>query len=51
LWNLDELIIRTGVLPTAGDVVAALAGIIVVIEFTRRTAGVALPVLASIFIV
>ena len=51
LWNLDELIIRTGVLPTAGDVVAALAGIIVVIEFTRCTAGVALPVLASIFIV
>ncbi len=49
-WNLQGLILRTGVLMTPTDVVVATAGIVVVIEFTRRTAGLALPVLASIFV-
>ncbi|MCA0850603.1 TRAP transporter permease [Salipiger thiooxidans] len=52
IWvTLDELVIRTGVLPTPWDVAVAVAGILIVIEFTRRTAGLALPVLASIFMV
>lgn len=49
-WNLDGLILRTGVLMTATDVVVATAGIVVVIEFARRTSGLALPILASIFV-
>ncbi|MFC3628330.1 TRAP transporter permease [Paracoccus angustae] len=49
-WNLEGLILRTGVLMTATDVVLATAGIVVVIEFARRTAGLALPILAGIFI-
>lgn len=49
-WNLDGLILRTGVLMTPTDVVVATLGIIGVIEFTRRTAGLALPILAGVFI-
>ena len=50
IWfNLDQLIIRTGVLPTRGDVLISVVGILIVMEFTRRTAGIALPVLALIF--
>jgi TRAP transporter 4TM/12TM fusion protein len=49
-WNLNELIVRTGVLMTAPDVVIATIGILVVIEFARRTAGLALPILACVFI-
>lgn len=49
-WNLEALVLRTGVLMTPTDVVVATAGIIVVIEFARRTSGLALPVLAGIFI-
>lgn len=49
-WNLDALIMRTGVLMTTTDILVAAAGIVVVIEFTRRTSGLALPILAGIFI-
>ncbi|WP_011582934.1 MULTISPECIES: TRAP transporter permease [Chelativorans] len=49
-WNLNALILRTGVLMTTTDVLVATAGIVVVIEFTRRTSGLALPILAGIFI-
>ena len=51
IWtNLDALILRTGVLMTGPDVVVATLGIIVVVEFTRRSAGLALPILAAIFV-
>lgn len=50
IWSeLDMLIFRTGVSMTTLDVVVAIAGIVVILEFTRRTSGLALPILASIF--
>ncbi|UMA66845.1 TRAP transporter permease (plasmid) [Roseivivax marinus] len=48
-WTLDALIMRTGVLMTTPDIIVATLGIIVVIEFTRRSSGLALPVLAAVF--
>lgn len=49
--NLDDLLFRAGVLPTEWDLVAGLAGTILVLELTRRSAGAALPILSLIFIV
>lgn len=49
-WQLDGLIVRTGVLMTTWDVVIASVGIFIVIEFARRSAGLALPILAGIFL-
>ncbi len=44
IWlNVDELIGRTGVLPTQMDAVVAAIGTVLVIEITRRTAGLARP--------
>ncbi|MCB1619159.1 MAG: TRAP transporter permease [Thiothrix sp.] len=52
IWlNLNELVLRSGVLMTTPDVVVATLGIIVVIEFTRRSAGLALPILAGLFVI
>ncbi|MWP38514.1 TRAP transporter fused permease subunit [Rhodobacter sphaeroides] len=49
-WNLEALVLRTGVLMTTTDVVVATLGIVAVIEFARRTSGLALPILAGLFI-
>lgn len=49
-WQLDGLIVRTGVLMTTWDVIIATLGIFVVIEFARRSAGLALPILAMVFL-
>src|SRR3546814_14442751 len=49
-WALDQLIVRTGVLLTTWDVAVATTAILVVIEFARRSAGMALPILAGIFL-
>lgn len=49
-WQLDGLIVRTGVLMTTWDVIIATAGIFIVIEFARRSAGLALPILALVFL-
>lgn len=48
--NLDELLFRAGVLPTGWDLVVGGAGTFMVLELTRRSAGLALPILALIFI-
>lgn len=48
--NLDELLFRAGVLPTTWDLVVGAAGTFMVLELTRRAAGLALPILASVFI-
>jgi TRAP transporter 4TM/12TM fusion protein len=48
--ELDGLLFRAGALPTTGDVVAGLLGTFVVMEFARRTAGLALPLIAGVFI-
>lgn len=49
--NFDDLLFRAGVLPTTWDFVIGLVGTLIILELTRRTAGVALPVLALVFIV
>src|SRR5512145_2843410 len=49
--NFDDLLFRAGVLPTIWDLVAGAAGTFMVLELTRRTAGLALPILALLFIV
>jgi TRAP transporter 4TM/12TM fusion protein len=51
IWaNLDELQFRAGALYEPGDVVCGVVGTILVIEFTRRTAGLALTLIAGIFL-
>ncbi|MEN1969827.1 TRAP transporter permease [Lentibacillus sp. N15] len=47
--EMDELVYRIGVAPTALDLVVSLILIIVVLEITRRTTGIILPVLAILF--
>ncbi|MBM3535321.1 MAG: TRAP transporter permease [Alphaproteobacteria bacterium] len=49
--NLDDLLFRSGVLPTMGDLVVGASGTFMVLELTRRAAGEALPILAGVFIV
>jgi TRAP transporter 4TM/12TM fusion protein len=48
--NLDDLLFRAGVLPTFWDMVVGLSGTLLVLELTRRAAGLALPILAVVFI-
>jgi TRAP transporter 4TM/12TM fusion protein len=48
--NLDDLLFRAGVLPTQWDFVVGAAGTFMVLELTRRAAGLALPILAGVFI-
>lgn len=51
IWtNVDELIGRTGVLPTQTDAIIAAIGTVLVIEIARRTAGLALPIICLVFI-
>jgi TRAP transporter 4TM/12TM fusion protein len=49
--NLRELEGRTGVLPTREDMLVGLLGCVLILEITRRTAGIILPLICSIFIV
>src|SRR5699024_4169274 len=48
--NLDQLIFRFGVTPNSTDLLIALAGVLLVIEITRRTSGWMLPILVFVFI-
>lgn len=48
--ELDGLLFRAGAQFTTGDVVTGLVGTLLVLEFGRRTSGLALPVIAGIFI-
>ncbi len=48
--ELDGLLFRAGAQFTTGDVATGLAGTLLVLEFARRTAGLALPIIAGIFI-
>lgn len=48
--ELDGLLFRAGGLPDPGDVVVGLLGTLVALEFARRTAGLALPLIAGLFI-
>ncbi|SEQ64362.1 TRAP transporter permease [Piscibacillus halophilus] len=48
--NLDQLLFRMGVAPTDMDVYVSIAGILIIIELTRRTSGWVLPILAGVFV-
>jgi TRAP transporter 4TM/12TM fusion protein len=47
---LDQLLFRAGAAPTTGDVVVGIVGTLLVLEITRRSAGLALPIIAVIFL-
>jgi TRAP-type uncharacterized transport system fused permease subunit len=48
--ELDGSCSRAGAVPESGDVVVGLLGTLLVLEFARRTAGLALPIVAGVFI-
>ncbi len=48
--ELDGLLFRAGAQFTTGDVVVGVVGTLLVLEFTRRTSGLALPIIAVVFI-
>jgi TRAP transporter 4TM/12TM fusion protein len=48
--ELEGLQFRAGALFTTGDVIVGITGVLLILELTRRTAGLAMPILAVIFI-
>ena len=48
--NLDQLIMRTGVITTTGDFICGALGTLVVLEFARRVSGLVLPIIALVFV-
>ncbi|HZB38867.1 MAG TPA: TRAP transporter permease [Beijerinckiaceae bacterium] len=48
--ELEGLLFRAGAIPDPADIVAGLVGTLIVLEFARRTSGVALPIIAGVFI-
>ncbi len=51
IWRfLDLLLFRAGAAPTPEDVVVGVVGTLLVLEITRRSAGLALPIIAVIFL-
>jgi TRAP transporter 4TM/12TM fusion protein len=49
--ELDGLLFRAGAQFTTGDVICGVVGTLLVLEFARRAAGLALPLIAGIFII
>lgn len=49
--ELDGLLFRAGAEFTTGDVLTGVVGTLLVLEFGRRTSGLALPIIAGIFII
>lgn len=49
--ELDGLLFRAGAQFTTGDVIVGVVGTLLILEFTRRTSGLALPIIACVFIV
>jgi TRAP transporter 4TM/12TM fusion protein len=49
--ELDGLLFRAGAQFTPGDVVTGVVGTLLVLEFSRRSAGLALPIIAVVFII
>lgn len=49
--ELDGLLFRAGAQFTNGDVVVGVAGTLLILEFSRRAAGLALPIVALVFII
>jgi TRAP transporter 4TM/12TM fusion protein len=50
LFNLAALQFRAGVAPTPADFWVSLAGVLLILEATRRLAGLALVIIAGIFV-
>jgi TRAP transporter 4TM/12TM fusion protein len=50
-WEVDDWQMRVGTVATIWDFVAAITGTILVLEFTRRSSGWALTIIAAVFIV
>ncbi len=50
LFNLAALQFRAGVAPTPADFWVSLAGVLLILEATRRLAGLALVIIAGVFI-
>lgn len=51
IWfNLDFLLFRAGAAPTPGDVVIGVIGTLLILDITRRSAGLALPIISVIFL-
>jgi len=50
LFHLTMLQFRAGVIPTNADMWVTIAGILLILEITRRVAGLALVIIAAIFI-
>lgn len=48
--ELDGLLFRAGAQFTTGDVITGLVGTLLILEFGRRTSGLALPLIAGVFI-
>jgi TRAP transporter 4TM/12TM fusion protein len=48
--NFDEWIYRVGVVPTTWDTIISLMFIVAILEMTRRTTGLALMIIATVFI-
>jgi len=49
-FNLDFLLFRAGAAPEPGDVVIGVIGTVLILEITRRSAGLALPIISIIFL-
>jgi TRAP transporter 4TM/12TM fusion protein len=49
--ELDGLLFRAGAQFTTGDVITGVVGTLLVLEFARRTSGLALPIIAGVFII
>lgn len=47
---LDQLLFRAGAAPTQWDMVIGMIGTALILEITRRSAGLALPIIALIFL-
>lgn len=50
IWQLDGLIMRTGVITTLGDFITGALGALLVVEFARRVSGLILPIIALVFV-
>jgi TRAP transporter 4TM/12TM fusion protein len=48
--NLDDLQFNAGVITSTGDFIMSAAGVVLLLEITRRCAGLALPLIASLFL-
>ncbi|MCW5752649.1 MAG: TRAP transporter permease, partial [Alphaproteobacteria bacterium] len=47
---LDDLLFRAGAAPTQWDMVIGIIGTALILEITRRSAGLALPIIALVFL-